>query len=81
MDETRNLTLSLPARLLRRAKVVAAERGTSVSAIVRRSLEDLVEREDGYDDARRRAVARMENAPDLGTGGTITWTRDSLHER
>ena len=31
--------------------------------------------------ARRRFLARIRNAPDRGTGGTIRWTRDELHER
>lgn len=31
--------------------------------------------------AKRRFLERIRNAPDRGTGGTIRWTRDELHER
>ncbi|SPF36572.1 hypothetical protein SBA4_190016 [Candidatus Sulfopaludibacter sp. SbA4] len=31
--------------------------------------------------ARRRFLARIRNAPDRGTAGKVTWTRDELHER
>ncbi len=43
--QTRNITLSLPENVLREAKVVAAQRGTSVSALLARALSELVERE------------------------------------
>lgn len=81
VEQTRNLTLHLPERLLKRMKVLAATRETSVSAIVREMMEDLVEREDAYHQAMTRHIAMMRNAKDRGTAGTFTWTRDSLHER
>ena len=31
--------------------------------------------------AARRILERMRNAPDLGTGGVIRWTREELYER
>lgn len=81
MEDVQNVTLSLPKRLLKRAKVIAAQRETSVSRILSRLLEEFVEREDDYEQARRRAMARMRRGWDLGTGGRATWTRDELHER
>jgi hypothetical protein len=42
MDMQRNTTLNLPSRLIDRAKAYAAENGTSVTAIVRRHLEQVV---------------------------------------
>lgn len=79
--ETRNITLSLPEQVLREAKVVAARRGTSVSALLSGALSELVERESGYTAARERSLASLGRAWDLGTGGEIGWGRDELHER
>lgn len=78
---TRNVTLSLPEETLREAKVVAARRGTSVSALLTGALTDLVEHENGYAAARERSLAALDEGRDLGTGGEIGWSRDELHER
>lgn len=75
------MTLSLPKQLLRRVKVLAARRDTSVSRLMTELLEGLVAREDDYERARRRHKAIMARGLNLGTGGKITWTRDELHER
>ena len=79
--ETRNITLSLPEEVLREAKVLAARRGTSVSALLAGALSELVERESGYAAARERSLAALGGGRDLGTGGEIRWGRDELHER
>jgi putative addiction module CopG family antidote len=34
-----------------------------------------------YQQTKRRFLERMKNAPDLGTKGVISWTRDEIHER
>jgi predicted transcriptional regulator len=78
---TRNITLALPAELLRKVKVLAAERNTSVSSLLIETLRDLIGRETAYDRARRRALASLAHPRHLGTGGHATWTRDELHER
>ena len=44
-----NITLKLDRELLRRAKVIAAERDTSVSALVAEQLEKAVRERDGYE--------------------------------
>ena len=77
-----NITLSLPEEDLREARILAASRGTSVSPLLARMLRELVEQETGYARARDRSLARMrEGTTDLGTGGHIGWSRDSVHER
>lgn len=81
VKERQNVTLSLPRTLLRSAKRMAADRDTSVSALMVEALSDLVDRDSRYEAARRRAVAAMLNAKPLGTHGQVTWTRDELHER
>jgi hypothetical protein len=78
---SQNITLSLPADDLRRARILAAERGTSVSRLLARLLRELVDRETGYAEARRRSLTMLTDARDLGTGGRIRSSRDELHER
>jgi predicted transcriptional regulator len=78
---TRNFTLSLPEELLREAKVVAARRGTSVSALVAGALAELVERESGYAAARERSLAMMQRGFPFTIADRIAWSRDDLHQR
>ena len=81
MKETRNITLALPVALLKQAKRVAADRETSVSALLEEALKSAVrpDADERYEAARRRYVARRQTP--LGTKGRRTWTRDELHER
>lgn len=77
----RNITLSLPDEDLRKARIVAAQRGTSVSRLLADMLKELVERETQYNVARERHLATMQAGHDLGTGGRIDRDRAELHER
>ena len=79
--ETQNITLALPRDILRRVKVLAAQRQTSVSNLLTQALTRLVEQEEQYTRAQRRHLQRLERAPDLGTRGTLRTKRDQLHER
>lgn len=79
--ETHNITLALPRALLRKVKHLAVEKDSSVSALLKTMLEDLVKEQDDDARAREQALEIMRKAPDLGTGGRITWTRESVHER
>ena len=77
----RNITLSLPEDILKEARIIAAERDTSVSRLVADALKEIVERKTGYQQARRRSIARLEKGFHLGTDGRVRWTRDELHDR
>lgn len=79
--EKQNITLALPKEVLKRIKVLAAGRGTSVSALMERLLEEHLARHEGYVQARQRQVALMEEGLDLGTGGDRRWSREELHDR
>ncbi len=74
-----NVTLKLDSDLLREARVLAAEEGRSVSALLSEQLEAMVRERKAFDKARRRALARLREGMDL------QWTpprsRDELHER
>lgn len=81
MSETRNITLALPKALLKRVRLLAVERERSVSRLLAETLEDLVNGADAYEQARQRHLALLDQGFDLGTGGEIRWSRESLHER
>ncbi len=74
-----NITLKLDASLLREVRVLAAERGTSVSALMADRLKELLRERKAYDGARKRALARLRE------GMNLRWapprSRDELHER
>ncbi|HUT72540.1 MAG TPA: DUF6364 family protein [Desulfatiglandales bacterium] len=79
--ERQNLTLSLPKSLLKKAKIVAAQREKSLSELVRESLEEKVREANGYKKARDRQRRLLESGLDLGTQGQITVRRQELHAR
>lgn len=81
MAETQNITLSVPRDLLKRVKRVAADRETSVSALMTEALERLADEDRRYAAARKRALAALRSPRSLGTGGRRTWSREDLHER
>ncbi|MBI3694717.1 MAG: CopG family transcriptional regulator [Acidobacteria bacterium] len=54
--QRKNLTLSLPSELIQAAKVHAAKRGTSINALVKESLEQMVEPQDDYMEALKRIL-------------------------
>ncbi len=74
-----NVTLKIDVALLREARILAAEEGSSISALLAARLEQAVRERKRYNQARKRAVAR------LRTGFDLNWTpprsRDELHER
>ena len=76
---TQNITIRLDRRTLRRAKVLAAKRNTSISRLLRQQIETLVGEDDAYEQAQRRAFALLDRGFHLG--GRIEVTRDEWHER
>jgi metal-responsive CopG/Arc/MetJ family transcriptional regulator len=79
--EKQNVTLSLPVELLQKLRVMAAKRNVSMSSLMMSAISKKILDEDDYDERAKRAIERMKNATDRGTGGKITWTREELHER
>jgi predicted transcriptional regulator len=74
-----NITLKLDRDLLRKVKVLAAEKDTSVSGLLAEQLEKAVRERDGYEHAKKRALARMKHASHLGY--TPPASRDEFYER
>jgi hypothetical protein len=74
-----NITLKLDATLLREIRVLAAEEGTSISALLADKLEQIVRERKAYDRAKKRALARLHEGFDLQWSRPSS--RDELHER
>ncbi len=79
--ETQNITLSLPKEILRKVKLLAVEKGVSVSGLLVQTLEELVRQDERYREARQRSLDLLEKGLDLGTNGKASWKRQELHER
>ena len=75
----KNVTIALDETTLRDARRIAAERSTSLNALIRDFLDRLTLRESHARRARRRIaeLCRDSNAE----VGERNWTRDELHER
>jgi len=78
---TKNVTLALPADLLREARHLAVDQGVSLSKFVALILAARVETVRRYGQAREQQQLLLETGLRLGTHGQITWKRDELHER
>ncbi len=74
-----NLTISLDRQTIRKAKIVAAKRSTSISGLLARQIEILVGEEEAYERAERQAMSLLDQGFHLG--GVIRASRDELHER
>ncbi len=76
---SRNLTLRLDETTIRQAKVLAARRGTSVSALIAGEVDRIVREDHLYESNHQRALSQLENGCHLG--GAHTLRRELLHER
>lgn len=74
-----NITLALDKNLLKKARVLAAKRETSVSKLLSEQLAKIVSEDDQYEASKKRALSRLKKG--LHLGGRILATRDELHER
>jgi hypothetical protein len=77
--EKQNVTISISPETVRKAKILAARRSTSISRLLAEQVEALVADDEAYDRAARSALALLDAGFHLG--GLVTATRDELHER
>ena len=75
----KRITLSIDETVFRRVRLYAAERGSTVDALVREFLTDFVSREDRTRKARQRIKELSERSG--ARIGSRSWTREELHER
>ena len=74
-----NITLSLTQQTIRKAKILAARRGSSISGILAEQIELLVGEDEAYQRAERQALTLLDQG--FHMGGAISSTRDEWHER
>ena len=75
----KNITLSVDESILAIVRRHAAERNSSVNALVREYLAGLAQHEDRAKHARARL--RQLSARSQGQLGKKTWAREDLHDR
>jgi len=74
-----NVTVSISQQTLRKAKVLAARRGSSISGLLAQQIEILVGEEEAYERSERQATSLLDRGFHLG--GRIRASRDEWHER
>jgi hypothetical protein len=74
-----NVTVSLDRQIIQKAKIIAAQRSTSISGLLAQLVQSLVGEEEAYGRSKRQAMALLDQGFHLG-GGTRP-SRDELHER
>lgn len=77
--EKQNVTVTLSQQTVRKAKILAARRGSSISGLLAQQVEILVGEEEAYERAERQASLLLDQGFHLG--GVIRATRDEWHER
>ena len=75
----KNVTIAMDESLLREARRIAADRSTTLNAMIREFLQELADRESQAAKARRRIVELCRNTQ--AEIGPRTWSRDEIHER
>lgn len=74
-----NVTLSIEKEILKKGKVVAARKDTSISRMLAELLKNMVVNEERYEAAKRSALQLLKKPVHLG--GKISWKREDLYER
>lgn len=74
-----NVTISISRETVRKARILAAQRSTSISGLLAEEIEKLVAADEAWAHSETSALALLEQGFHLG--GLITARRDELHER
>jgi plasmid stability protein len=76
----KNITVSVPDEVYRQARILAAERNTSVSALVREFLVQVGEQREGQKEPLRETIDSIRKAhPDFSAADRLS--RDQVHDR
>ncbi|HLA16921.1 MAG TPA: DUF6364 family protein [Candidatus Limnocylindrales bacterium] len=75
-----NLTVQLDEGTIRKARVLAAKRATSISRLIAAEIERLTDEDDAYMRAKSEALRDMRRGFDLGSHGRLV-KRDELYDR
>ena len=74
-----NITLSLEKELIKKGKIIAAKKDTSVTKMLSNLLRQIVEKEEQYEAAKRSALQTLKKG--FHFGGERPWKREDLYER
>lgn len=74
-----NVTLRLDKDLLKKGKIIASKKETSLNRLLSDFLKQIVEEEDFYEQCKKKALSILEKGYHFG--GKITYIREELHER
>jgi hypothetical protein len=74
-----NITFALDKELLKKVKILAAKKDTSISKLLTKQLARIVSEEGLYESSKKRALTRLRKGYHLG--GQILAKREELHER
>ncbi len=79
--EYQNITLSLPKEILMKVKIIAVKKNISVSKLLSKQLQEIVEKQEEYDKAKKRQIYFIESGFDMQVNEKPSWRRKDLHER
>jgi hypothetical protein len=74
-----NITLSLEKDLIKKGKIIASKKETSLSRLLSDFLKKIITEEERYELSKRKALNILNTGYHLG--GKITCLREELHER
>ncbi len=74
-----NVTLSINKDLIRKAKILAAQKQTSISGMLSQELHKIIDDSEEYELFKRKALININQGFHLG--GKIVVSREELHER
>lgn len=74
-----NITLRVEKDLIKKGKLIAAQKHTSLNRFLSDFLKQIIESEEFYEQSRRRALRVLNKG--FHMGGKITCSREELHER
>ena len=85
MDVKRNVTVQLDEAVIAKIKVLAAQRGTSISGLVTAEINRLSAQHERYERAKNEALARLTAPPEHSSDDTDSktagprWPRDEIY--
>lgn len=74
-----NITLSVDKEVLRKGRILAARKETTISKMLAEALGRTVEKEESYEAAKRNALNTLRRGFHLG--GRMSWEREDLYDR
>jgi hypothetical protein len=74
-----NVTVSLEHQTVRKARILAAKKGSSISRLLAEQIESLVQEDEDFESAKRQALALLEQG--FHMGNFVPVKREELHER